>query len=142
MEADFDFKDPSASIPALLQAYRLVEQLEDPYWRELKVKEIRDIIATCAGLFLEAVAGERYATPGSPVLVTIEAINRSPVEIFLESIQVVEEKKSFSAGLALEKILSTRPATRYGSVQVKPLLLRIGWKNKVPTACISPATRR
>jgi LmbE family N-acetylglucosaminyl deacetylase len=99
---EFDFRDPSASIPALLQAYGLIALLEDPYWREHKLSEIREIIAACAGLFLEAVAAESYATPGAMVQLTLEAINRSPVPMRLEKITIVEEKKSIPAGLALD----------------------------------------
>lgn len=85
-ERDFDFRNPSASIPDLVRAYQLVQLLEDDHWKNLKSDEIKNVIAACAGLFLEAVAGEPEATPGSKVNLRLEAINRSDAALHLKSI--------------------------------------------------------
>lgn len=87
-QTDFNFEDPAASIPQLLKAYRLIDKLHDDYWRTIKLKQIKDIIAACSGLYLEAVADSQLATPGSEHKITIEAINRSSVPMNLDSIQI------------------------------------------------------
>jgi len=81
VEADFDFTNPSASIPKLLEAYKLIENLEDKHWKAIKLKEIKDIIYACAGLYLEAVADTNHATKNSKVNISIEMINRSNTKI-------------------------------------------------------------
>ncbi len=79
VEIAFDFTNPSASIPDLIEAYKLIQNLEDEHWKIQKTKEIKVIIQACAGLYLEAVATESSATKGSEVTIKLEAINRSDI---------------------------------------------------------------
>jgi len=81
VEKNFDFKNPSASVPDLVKAYQMIQKLGDDYWKNLKSTEIKNIIAACTGLFLEAVADKPDATPGSKATVKMEAINRSNVKM-------------------------------------------------------------
>ncbi|WP_274474630.1 PIG-L family deacetylase [Mangrovimonas aestuarii] len=85
VEHSFNFTDPSASLPKLVEAYQLINNLEDSYWRDLKSDEIKDIIAACAGLYLEAVAETDSATKNEYVPVKLEIINRSNANITLQS---------------------------------------------------------
>ena len=50
--------------PALIKVYSMIQELEDDYWKAVKSKEIKDIIAACMGLYLEAIADDFSATPG------------------------------------------------------------------------------
>ncbi len=88
VEKDFDFRNPSSSIPQLIKAYQAIQQLEDKHWKTIKSKEIKDIIASASGLYLEAVAKEPYTTKGGKINVTLEAINRSTANIILKSIKI------------------------------------------------------
>lgn len=88
VEKDFNFKDPAASLPKLLEAYTLIQKLPNKHWREQKTKEIKDIIYASAGLFLEAVASRASATPQDSVQVKLEAINRSDFPISLNSVEL------------------------------------------------------
>lgn len=88
VETNFDFRNPAASIPELLKAYQLIEKLEDAHWKAIKSEEIKEIIAACAGLYLEAVSTEHTATPGSKVILNVEAINRSNANISLEKAEI------------------------------------------------------
>ncbi|MFN3756749.1 MAG: PIG-L family deacetylase, partial [Flavobacterium sp.] len=89
VEKEYDFINPSASLPKLMKAYQLIQKLEDTHWREVKTNEIKKIIYACAGLFLEGVADRQHYTPGSVVPLRIEAINRSPVAMQLKNIMVL-----------------------------------------------------
>lgn len=86
VEKNFDFKNPAASISELLKAYLLIEKLEDQHWKTIKIVEIKKIIASCLGLYLEAVAENQEANPGNLLKVKIEAINRSLVKMNLKSV--------------------------------------------------------
>jgi LmbE family N-acetylglucosaminyl deacetylase len=81
IEKNFDFKNPSTSIPELIKAYELIQKLEDTHWKIIKTEEIKKIIAATAGLYLEAVAENQEATPGSTIKVKLEVINRSEVKM-------------------------------------------------------------
>ncbi|HLV15283.1 MAG TPA: PIG-L family deacetylase [Xanthomarina sp.] len=86
VEAHYDFTNPAASIPQLVRAYQLIQNLEDKHWRNYKTEEIKNIIYACAGLYLEAASESSQATPGERVNLHIETINRSAYPIKLESI--------------------------------------------------------
>ncbi|HSJ11252.1 MAG TPA: PIG-L family deacetylase, partial [Gillisia sp.] len=103
IEQNFDFRDPSASLPNLLKAYSLIEKLEDSHWREIKLKEIKEIIAAAAGLYLEAVAISPTATPGSEMGVQLEVINRSNVDMTLISVELEPNNSKLEPGVSLVK---------------------------------------
>lgn len=89
VEKNFDFKNPSKSIPELVKAYSFIEKLEDKHWRNIKLEEIKKVIAACAGLYLEAVAENQEITPGSALKIKLEIINRSTFPMQLSGIGAV-----------------------------------------------------
>lgn len=89
VEKNFNFKNPAASVPELVKAYSLIENLEDKHWKFVKLEEIKKIIAACTGLYLEAVTDVQEITPGSTLKVKWEAINRSDIVMNLEGIGAV-----------------------------------------------------
>lgn len=89
VEANFDFQNPSKHIPQLVEAYQLLQDVEDEHWKTLKSQELKNIILAASGLYLEASAGSASATPGSKVTVNIETINRSSPSVVLKEIQMV-----------------------------------------------------
>ncbi len=93
VQKDFDFENPSKSIPALVKAYSLIQKLDDTYWRNYKTEQIKEIILACAGLYLEGVANSPNATSDSNIAITIEAINRSDQEIVLKGISIEPENE-------------------------------------------------
>ncbi|MCA0931083.1 PIG-L family deacetylase [Lutimonas saemankumensis] len=91
VQDDYDFSDPSKSIPDLMKAYALIDSLEDSHWKAQKLPEIKDIIAACSGLYLEVVASQAYATENQKIKVEIEAVNRSSQPIQLNSVKLLPE---------------------------------------------------
>lgn len=85
VEKDFDFTNPAKSMSGLVEAYKLLKDRTD-YWGIQKTKEIKKIIAACAGLFIEAVAETQYTSPGAEIKLNLEAINRSEVEMYLTDV--------------------------------------------------------
>jgi LmbE family N-acetylglucosaminyl deacetylase len=86
---EFDSKNPSASIPNLAKAYTMMQALEPNQWTPVKAAAVKEIIAACAGLYLEAVAQNQEATPGSTLKLKLEAINRSAIPMELISVQTL-----------------------------------------------------
>ena len=83
---EFDHNNPSASIPNLAKAYSMMKTLDENHWAPLKSAAIQEIIAACSGLYLEAVAQNQEATPGSTIKLKLEATNRSSAPIQLISV--------------------------------------------------------
>ncbi|TBW29358.1 PIG-L family deacetylase [Gramella sp. KN1008] len=102
VENNFDFGDPAASLPGLLDAYKLIQKLEDDHWRSIKTEEIKDIIYAASGLYLEAVAGRAHATPSDELQVQLEAINRSSAEISLESVELTPNNSKINPQVRLQ----------------------------------------
>lgn len=83
----FDFKDPSKSVPYLVKIYSAIQQTKDPFWKEIKLKEVKNLIAACSGLYLEAKTNTHKAAAGEMFNIDIEAINRLDADIKLVSIK-------------------------------------------------------
>ena len=86
VEKNYNFKKPSASLPELVKAYKLINNLDDNHWKAIKLDEIKSIIYACSGLYIEAVADTNHATPNSDVNVTLEVINRNESPVTLKHI--------------------------------------------------------
>lgn len=86
LEKNFNFKQPSAMLPQLLEAYPLISNLKDSHWREIKLKQLKQLIWECSGIFLEAVASENSVNPGEEYTVSVEATNRGNNRVVLTSI--------------------------------------------------------
>ena len=96
VEENFDFKNPSRSIPELVKAYALIQQLQDDHWRELKSEEIKDIIAASAGIFMEAVAENPAATRGEEIKIHLEVINRSAGNMDFTSVEIKNRQEKLT----------------------------------------------
>jgi LmbE family N-acetylglucosaminyl deacetylase len=86
VEKNFSFTNPSSHISQLVEAYKLIQNIDDEHWKRQKSKEIKSIIQMCAGLYLEASAETNWATQNETVTLNIEALNRSTTPITLISI--------------------------------------------------------
>lgn len=113
VEENYDFLNPSASIPQLVRAYSLIQQLEDQYWKNQKSAQIKDIITASAGLYLEAVAGESLATPGEKITLDLEAINRSSGMISIEALKLHPSGEKLEFQKALQNNESWRETISY-----------------------------
>lgn len=102
VENNFDFKNPAASIPELVKAYNLIQNLDDNHWKEIKSEEIKKIIEGCAGLYLEAATDVQEATPGSSIKVKLEAINRSSAKVNWNTINTVPNSMNIQSVTPLE----------------------------------------
>ena len=86
VEENYNFENPSESLPQLMEAYQLIQELENKHWRVIKTEEITHIITACAGLYLEANTSSEFATKNSAIKINLEATNRSSAKIQLEKI--------------------------------------------------------
>ena len=85
---EYDFKNPSASVPKLITVYTKIINSTDSYWRKIKGQEVKAIIAAASGLYLEATTDQLYQSPGDLMTVQLEAINRSNHKTVLQSVTI------------------------------------------------------
>ncbi|MFH0989308.1 MAG: PIG-L family deacetylase [bacterium] len=74
---EFNPQDPSKILPVLLEAYTALNSLKDEYWVDVKRKELLEVIRSAAGLWIDALASEYTASPGTDVRITTTFLNRS-----------------------------------------------------------------
>ena len=80
---------PEASIPLLIKALHILQALPEDTWVAQKKHELLDAIQACAGLWLEALAGESSAIPGRNVKIATQALNRSNYPLSLISVEIL-----------------------------------------------------
>lgn len=115
IEHQFDFKNPAASIPQLIEVYAMIQQLEENHWKKIKSEELKQIIIGCSGLFLEAVAETQSSTPGSVLKIKLEAINRSNQKMMLKSIQTMP----ISQTNVFEELSLENNQSNFGEIEIK-----------------------
>lgn len=90
VENNFNFNDPTVHLGDMLDAHKLLTELKDDHWRNIKLGELEDIISAVTGLYLEASSDNASAYPGSTAGISIEAVNRSDANIVLQSVRIGE----------------------------------------------------
>src|ERR1039458_6826795 len=78
---------PEKSIPALTMVRPLIAAMTDPL-AKVKLTELDETIALCAGLFVEAQARQPEVAPGATLNVTTTVLNRSSAKVGLEGARV------------------------------------------------------
>jgi LmbE family N-acetylglucosaminyl deacetylase len=86
----YDPANPQTVLPLLIRAYNKGHALatrppaSDPLLY-VKLNEISEVMRACAGLWIEAVASEPYATPGGEIKINTTVVNRSGLPLTLEA---------------------------------------------------------
>ncbi|MBI4909453.1 MAG: PIG-L family deacetylase [Acidobacteria bacterium] len=78
---------PEASLPALTKARTLLAALDHPDAKR-KLTDIDEVIAQCAGLWIDASADRPLATPGSKVALNLNIVRRSRTDAILVDAQI------------------------------------------------------
>ncbi len=98
----FDFRQPYAVLPHLLEAYQRLQELPDGHWKRIKMPQLQETILACLGFYAEITADDYSASPGEEVAFSIETINRSPIEVRLESVTYLPMGLDTTLALLLE----------------------------------------
>ena len=98
---NFSINTPSQSIPRLLKLRTAISKLEDQYWKEIKMKEVEDLILQCSGLYIEMTTLSSKKSSEDSVSFNLEIINRSNIKMKLKSISCKDFNfhKKFSKSL-------------------------------------------
>lgn len=86
IQKNFSPDHPDKSVAALVKVYSQVEKLNDPYWREQKMKGSADLIAACAALWFESYPDQPIYALGDSINVHTQVISRYDLNIRLAGI--------------------------------------------------------
>lgn len=91
IEKNFNFTNPSSHIPKLIEAYKLIQNLDNSHWKKSKSNQILKIIEACSGLYLEAITSTENATKNETIAIHFEVINRSNSNVKLLGYNILNE---------------------------------------------------
>ncbi len=88
IQENFDFKNPAIHLPDLLQAYTLIQQIDDQFWREQKTEQIVNLIKEISGLYLAFETDTAYATPREKINTRLKLLARNHSLFSVEEVQI------------------------------------------------------
>lgn len=92
IKEEYDFVNPSNSIPDLLDLRNSIMKVEDEFWKNKKLSEVDQIIKDCLGLYLEVNAEDYYVSYGDVIDFSFEITNRSDIDVTVKAISSKELK--------------------------------------------------
>ncbi len=99
IKRSFDPQEPSRSVAALVRLRGKIDKISDAYWRKLKLAEIDDLIAACAGLWFEAYAADASYALGDSITIRSQVLDRYNDRIKLQSISVQDKAQKVDQSL-------------------------------------------
>ncbi len=98
-EAGFDPDRPWEILPTLARARRALVTLPDDPLVRAKRSELENVMRSCAGLWVDALAEAPTVSPGDTLRITITAIDRTPVPLTLTRVELPFGARAFHAVL-------------------------------------------
>ncbi|MFZ1609749.1 MAG: PIG-L family deacetylase [Chitinophagales bacterium] len=85
---NYNIVNPAASLPKLLQLYKVINALPKQNITTYKKQQLQNIILACAGIWLEPVATQDMAAIGENLTIVNNSIVRMPANVVLKNIEV------------------------------------------------------
>ena len=85
---NFNFKKPYESISNLLKIYQKIKKIKDTHIKDLKIKELSEIIINCLGLEIQFNSKKSYGIPESYIDVEFKLYNPSPINVSIKKIEL------------------------------------------------------
>ena len=101
----FDFIHPEKSVKGLVRLYNALNAMEDGYWKNKKLAEVKTLIEQCSGLFIDATTATQFAVQSDSIRVNFFMNNRLGADVRVKNI--VFEKFDTLLGRQLDKNRNT-----------------------------------
>jgi hypothetical protein len=105
---DYSFQNPQNSLPALIKIYQALKSSDDGYWRTEKLKEVKQIIKECIGLYMETTTNTMFAVQGDSLQVNFIADNRLGATVSISSVTIENKKFDLIDNLPANENFSNR----------------------------------
>ncbi|NJC25960.1 PIG-L family deacetylase [Neolewinella antarctica] len=132
IQQNFDFSNPSASVPGMVGVRKIIAALDANHYRDVKLRELDDLISGALGLYLSASVDDPITTSGATLELEIEATNRSGQPVQLLSYQILGA--DVDAAQVGKELSANRPFTKTDTVKLRddfagstPYWLRENW---------------
>jgi len=103
----YEIEHPERIVPQLFKAYQLIDKLPDSeQWKWVKLSKLREVISTCAGLFVEVTAEDYSVATGTEIKLTTRLVNRSSLKVELLDAKYGEKDTTINIMLANNETLS------------------------------------
>ncbi len=104
--AEFNEQNPSKITEYLILAKKALSKLKNDFWKEIKSKELFDLIFATSGLYVSLSSNDDFYTPGDSIQIDLEVINRSNVSMELKGVEFADwvEPITFGAPLLTDKV--------------------------------------
>lgn len=90
---NYDDENPAESLDNLFLIYEKISKLKDEYWKDVKLREITELLSSCAGVWIEAISQKEFVSVGDTLKVKSSIVNRSNKNLKLNAISL----KNFDA---------------------------------------------
>ncbi|MBA3827449.1 MAG: PIG-L family deacetylase [Taibaiella sp.] len=104
--AQYDYKHPDESLPALIALRKKIATVNDDYWRKEKLEEIDNIILHCTGLLAELYTNRPQAIAGASLPFTLHVIARGHNTIRLTAIKWIDKDTAMNLKINTDSLLS------------------------------------
>ncbi len=86
--SEFDDQNPASSLDNLFLIYERISNLKDDYWKQVKLKEITELIRSCAGIWIEAISDNEFISVGDTLKVKSSIVNRSDINLSSSTVDI------------------------------------------------------
>lgn len=117
-EQSFDIDNPQASVPALVNILTEIEKIKDDYWKQVKSRELRDLIAAAAGLWFESYASQPVQALGDSIRIQSQVLLQSQAPVSLKQVNAAKENIILQKGQ-----VKTISSSMYAGVLTEPYWL-------------------
>ena len=101
--ATYDFKAPEKSVAVLVEIHQAIESLSPSVWKTRKLKAVKDLIKSCAGLSLQLNSDSGYGVTGEELKISFNAVHQSQQDISIEKVGEIKLAKALKKNTAYKK---------------------------------------
>ena len=103
---NFNFRQPDASLSALLAVRKKIVQVKDEYWRTQKLKDLDQVILDCTGLMAEVYTKQPQAVQGAVLPFTLHVIARSHTPVGITGIHWGRNDTAMNMVIPMDSLLT------------------------------------
>jgi hypothetical protein len=101
---ELDHNQPSAILDELIQIRKEIRKIDNEYWKELKLKQVDELIMTCSGLYLEVSADDKVASRSDSLELEVYMISRATNNVKINKVSIAQKDTLVGTQLDINKV--------------------------------------